>query len=177
MLVAGVPGAGKSTLLRRVPAGVGVAILDSDTQRDRLAALLPAGLPYRRYRWLVHVLHRLAIVRAAASRNRVVAVHLPATAWPMRAAIGVLATLTGRAAHLAWLDVDPAAARAGQVRRDRVVPSGCFAAHARRAAATTAALRAGHVPWGYTGVTVLGRADDPDVLARLVRHDPAEVGQ
>lgn len=173
VLVAGVPGAGKSTLLRRLVPGPGVAVVDSDTQRDALAAVLPPGTPYARYRPLVHLLHRLAIVRAAAAGPTVVAVHLPATGPFLRGAVAALAALTGRVAHLVWLDVDAAVALRGQAGRGRVVPTACFAAHARRAAATGVALRAGHLPRGYARVTLLERTAaeaEPGVPARPVRQ-------
>lgn len=171
VLVAGLPGAGKSTLLRRVAPADGIAVIDSEWQRDRLARVLPVSVPYRRYRPLVHLLHRVAVVRAAVAGPRVVAVHLPATGAFLRALVALLAALTGRVAHLVWLDVDPEVALRGQAGRGRVVSSGCFAAHARRARATGAALRAGHLPWGYARVAVLDRARaeiDPDILARLL---------
>lgn len=164
------PGAGKSTLLARLVCDGEVAVVDSQSQRDALARVLPAGLPYARYRPLVHLLHRLAILRAALTGPAVVAVHLPATGVLLRSVVVALAALTGRAAHLVWLDVDPAVARHGQQTRGRVVPSRCFVAHARRARATSSALRAGHVPWGYAGVTVLDRTQAGDILARRLRR-------
>jgi hypothetical protein len=168
VLVAGIPGAGKSTLLRRLPVCPGLAVVDSDTQRDAVARVLPARLPYRRIRPLVHLLHRIAILRAAVAGPAVVVVHLPATGALLRGVIAVLAALTGRTAHLVWLDVAPALALRGQAGRGRVVPSGCFTAHARRAHTTSTALRAGHVPPGYDRVLVLDRTAGPEVLAALV---------
>jgi len=163
------PGAGKSTLLARLAPGPDVAIIDSQTQRDAVAGMLPTGLPYRRYRPLVHLLHRLTVVWVAATGPAVVAVHLPATGRLVRGVVAALAALTGREAHLMWLDVDPVVARQGQVDRGRIVPSGSFARHCRRARATSAALRAGRVPWQWTRVTVLDRTNaDSDVLGRLI---------
>ncbi|MGQ0576110.1 MAG: AAA family ATPase [Pseudonocardia sp.] len=176
VLVAGMPGAGKSTLLARLVVDGDVAVVDSESQRAALARAFPAGLPYARYRPLVHLLHRLSIARVAIAGPPVVAVHLPATGAFLRGAVAVLAALTGRAAHLVWLDVEPAVALRGQAGRGRVVPSACFAAHARRAARAGAALRAGHLPWGYARVTLLDRsraAVDPGALARLLRPAPA----
>jgi len=167
------PGAGKSTLLRRVVPDRAVAVVDSESQRVLLARVLPAGMPYRLYRPLVHLLHRFAIVRAAVAGPAVVAVHLPATGAFLRGVVAVLAALTGRAAHLLWIDVDPTVALHGQAGRGRVVPSGCFEAHTRRARATSRMLHAGHLPWGYARVTVLDRSRaevDPGVLARFVHR-------
>jgi hypothetical protein len=85
-----------------------------------------------------------------------VVVHLPATGARTRAAVALLARLSGRAAHLLWLHVDPADARAGQRARGRVVGDASFNGHAGRALATTEALRDGPPP-GYAQVTVLDR--------------------
>lgn len=162
LLVAGMPGAGKSRLLARLRGTVDVEVVDSQAYRDTVAWWLPGGLPYRRYRALVHLLHRLAIVRAALTGPAAVAVHLPATSAATRATVALLAVLTGRATHLLWLDVDPADALRGQRRRGRTVPAGSFARHACRAAATTSALQAGRVPAGWRSVTVLDRAGARD---------------
>lgn len=167
VLVAGLPGAGKSTLLRRL-AGPDVRVVDSDDVRARLARRWPAA-PYRRYRPLVHALHRCGVVRAAAGPDPTVAVHLPATGAPTRAGLAVLAALTGRRAVLVWLEVDADTARGGQHARGRVVPERGFTAHARRAGPVADRLRAeGPVP-GWSRVTVLDRASaaaaERDVLA------------
>jgi hypothetical protein len=158
VLVAGLPGAGKSALLAGLPARPGVLVIDSQDQRDAIPRWLTEAVGYRVYRPLVHLRHRLAIVVAAAAGPPTVVVHLPATAARTRAAVALLAALTRRGAFLLWLDVDPAVALRGQRRRGRTVPGRAFAAHARRAAATTARLRAGHVPAGWRAVTVLDRA-------------------
>jgi hypothetical protein len=158
VLVAGVPGAGKSALLAGLPTGPGVLVVDSQDQRDALPRWLTEAVRYRVYRPLVHLRHRLAIVAAAAAGPATVVVHLPATSWRTQAVVALLAALTRRGAHLVWLDVDPAVALHGQRRRGRTVPGRAFAAHARRAAATTARLRAGQVQAGWRGVTVLDRA-------------------
>ena len=163
LLVAGMPGSGKSTLLAGLPARPGLVVLDSDAHRAALGRRFP-GLPYRRYRPLVHLLHRLALVRAARSDVATVAVHLPATGAPTRAAVALLARLTGRAAHLLWLHADPDEALSGQHDRGRLVPSGSFAAHARRAVATHRRLLRGRVR-GFSTITLLDR---PAARAGLV---------
>jgi hypothetical protein len=155
VLVAGLPGAGKSTLLAGLPRRPGTVVLDSDEHRAALARRFPR-LPYRRYRALVHLRHRLAAVRAACSDAPTVVVHLPATSVVLRTAAVVLAVLTGRVAHLLWLHVDPDEALRGQRERGRLVPSASFAGHARRAAAATTALRSGRAP-GWRTVTVIDR--------------------
>jgi hypothetical protein len=78
LLVAGMPGAGKSTLLASLPGSPELVVLDSDEHRLALARRLP-GIAYRRYRPLVHLRHRIAVVRAAWSATPTVVVHLPAT--------------------------------------------------------------------------------------------------
>lgn len=168
LLVAGMPGAGKSTLLAGVPPRPGLRVLDSDVHRAALARRFPA-LPYRRYRPLVHLLHRLALVRAACSDVPTVVVHLPATAASTRTAVALLAVLTGRAAHLLWVHADPGEALGGQRERGRVVPSSSFAGHARRAVATHRWLRHRR-PVGFRSVTVLDRAA---ARAGLVLDTPA----
>ena len=156
LLVAGLPGAGKSTLLAGVRRDPDVVVLDSDEHRAALARLF-GHLPYRRYRALVHLRHRLAVAAAAVSAARTVAVHLPATAPATRAAVARLAALTGRDAHLLWLDAEPAEALGGQHTRGRLVPAASFAGHAARAAAAVADLRAGRAGRGWRSVTVLDR--------------------
>jgi hypothetical protein len=163
LLVAGMPGSGKSTLLAGLPARPGLVVLDSDAHRAALGRRFP-GLPYRRYRPLVHLLHRLALVRAARSDVATVAVHLPATGAPTRAAVVLLALLTGRAAHLLWVHANPDEALSGQHDRGRLVPSGSFAAHARRAVATHRRLLRGRVR-GFSTITLLDR---PAARAGLV---------
>jgi predicted kinase len=176
LLVAGMPGAGKSTLLRGVAQRPGLRILDSDTYRSRMAAVMGA-VPYARYRPVVHAWHRLAVVVAAVSGAPTVVVHLPATDPRMRAAVAALAVLTGRAPHLVWLHVDPEDALRGQRERGRVVPGSSFLGHARRAAATTAALRAGEGVRRWRSVTVLDRDAARDGLHLDTRPDTAPSGR
>lgn len=156
VLVGGMPGAGKSTLLAGLAPDPRVVVLDSDVHRARLRRALPHAR-YGAYRWLVHLAHRCAVLRAACSRTEVVVVHLPATGPGTRAVLARLAALTGRRAHLLWLHVDAEQALHGQRVRGRVVGAGSFAGHAARAAATTADLLTGHVPPGWHEVTVLDR--------------------
>jgi hypothetical protein len=156
VLVAGMPGAGKSTLLAALRRRPGIVVLDSDDHRVALARRFPR-LPYRRYRALVHLRHRAAVVRAARSDASTVVVHLPATSTVLRSAVALVAALTGRTAHLLWLHVDPAEALRGQRDRGRLVPSASFAGHARRAAAATVALRGGRAI-GWRTVTVADRS-------------------
>jgi predicted kinase len=174
VLVAGMPGAGKSTLLAALPPDPRVAVLDSDVQRAALRRALP-GLRYRHYRWLVHLLHRLAVLRAACSAVPVVVVHLPATDPATRAVLARLAALTGRTAHLLWLHIDAADALRGQRERGRVVPHGSFSAHAARAASTTEALRDGPAG-GWHEVRILDRAATAGGLRLVPGGGPPQRG-
>lgn len=167
VVVAGMPGAGKSTLLAGLPPDPRVDVRDSDAQRTSVGRAL-WWLPYRYYRWLVHLLHRGGVVRAALSRTPVVVVHLPATDPGTRAALAVVAAFTGRSAHLLWLRVDPAEALRGQSRRGRVVPGRSFHRHAAAAAQLPVRSPA------WSSVTVLDRARARRGLALdlPVRHTP-----
>jgi predicted kinase len=172
LLVAGMPGAGKSTLLRGLPARPGMLVLDSDAYRDGLATAL-GGVPYRWYRPLVHLWHRSAVLFAALSATPTVVVHLPATREGTRRALAHLAALTGRTAHLVWLDVDPDQARRGQCERGRLVPGSSFAEHVERAAETSARLRACRSAPGWATVTLLDRRAAAQGL-RLETSAPVE---
>jgi hypothetical protein len=155
LVVAGMPGAGKTTMLRR--AAGALPVLDSDQVRVRLADLLPAAVPYRWYRPLVHLCHRTRIVaRAAGSRGPLV-VHEPATRASTRRWLAAVAAVTGRPARLLWLDVTAEEALAGQHSRGRLVRARSFARHAARAARMRDALAAGSRPPGWHSVHVLGR--------------------
>ncbi|HZG92298.1 MAG TPA: AAA family ATPase [Pseudonocardia sp.] len=172
LLVAGMPGAGKSTLLRGLPVRPGLRVLDSDRYRDLLSTAL-RPMPYRWYRPLVHLWHRLAAVAAAASAAPTVVVHLPATGAGTRAVVARLARLTGRTPHLLWLHVEPAEALRGQRERGRVVPGASFAGHAERAAAATARLRAAGTAPTWATVTVLDREAARTGLVLDTDPDPA----
>ena len=123
VLVAGIPGAGKSTLLAARPLP-GASVLDSDPPRRWLRARLPQGTPYRRYRFLVHLVHRLRIVAALLAAVGPVVVHLPATGVLTRVALVVLAALACRRRYLVWVHADAGQARAGQARAGLVLDTG-----------------------------------------------------
>lgn len=171
LLVAGMPGAGKSTLLASLPAAAGLTVLDSEVQR---AALRPVagGVPYGWQRPVVHLMHRTAVVGAAVSATPTVVVHLPATQPRTRAAMARLAAVTGREAHLLWLQADAAEARRGQYARGRVVQQASFCAHARRAERTAAELL-GDPPPGWRSVTVVDRAAASGGLRLVTDPKPA----
>jgi predicted kinase len=158
-LVAGLPGAGKSTLLRGLAQRAGLAVLDSETQRRALSMLLPARTPYLFYRPVVHLLHRAAIVQRAFGRTDSVVVHLPATGPGLRRLVRALARVTGRTAHLVWIEVSIDEAVEGQRRRGRTLNQRSFARHARRAAQTARRLLEHRLDEGWSSSVVIDRAE------------------
>lgn len=145
MLVGGVPGAGKSTALRRVGVELGVRVLDPDAIRGWLGARLP-GVPYGRYRPLVHVVHTarvLARLLIGPGHGGPLLVHDPATRPRRRRWFARLARMRGWQPNLLLIDIDRGSARQGQLRRGRVVDLGCFNAHWRRWESIRADLDAG----------------------------------
>ncbi|GAY07857.1 AAA family ATPase [Pseudonocardia sp. N23] len=156
VLVAGLPGAGKSTLLAGVAPAADVAVLDS--QRHRAAAST-TRLPYGVVRPLVHLAHRAAVVTAAVGGPACVVVHLPATRPGLRAAVRGLARITGRDAHLLWVDAHPGEALRGQHDRGRTVRSETFDRHVGDSAGLAERLRAGAENGAWTSVRVVDRAD------------------
>jgi AAA domain-containing protein len=157
LLVAGIPGAGKSTLLCRAVTPSGTRVLDSDPIRDRLGALLPPDTPYRRYRALVHLCHRVQIVLALFGALGPVVVHLPATGALTRGLVMLAALAACRARYLLWVDAEPDAARRGQHQRGRVLGSRCFDRHSRGGTLFARRLRAGYRPVGWRQVLVIDR--------------------
>lgn len=158
VLFAGLPGAGKSTLLAGLRNSPAVTVRDSDQIRECLAARLPAWLPYRAYRPLVHLGHQLRVVVAALSARGPVLVHDPATRACTRAALAWLARVSGRPAVFVWLDVPSGLALDGQRARGRLIPPRSFARHVARADVLRRALLGGAVPLGWRAVVLLDRA-------------------
>ncbi|MFC0110028.1 ATP-binding protein [Kibdelosporangium aridum] len=151
VVVAGLPGAGKSTLLKDV--GPGVTVVDSDQIRNWLAAMLPSGTPYSRYRPLVHIVHRIRIALAAIFAPGPVAVHDPATGVGTRLTLVIIGVLTLRVLHYIWVDTTPEEALAGQRARGRVLRKNSFARHVSRARH----LDLTRPPRGWRTITVVGR--------------------
>jgi predicted kinase len=135
VLVGGVPGAGKSTAIRAVGPLAGVTVLDPDHVRVWLAARLPAGLPYRSYRLLVHLVHTARVIGSLWTGplpGRTLVVHDPGTRGHSRPLFSWLAKRRGWRTASLWIDVDRRAAQDGQVRRGRVVRRTAFERHWRR---------------------------------------------
>ncbi|MFD8495115.1 AAA family ATPase [Amycolatopsis sp. NPDC059657] len=156
LVVAGLPGAGKTTMLREVRE---LPVLDSDQVRARMRVLLPAWVPYRLYRPIVHAWHRLRVVGHAAGATGPVIVHEPSTRASTRTLLALVAALTGRRIHLLWLDVTAEEALAGQRARGRLIRPRSFARHVRRAERFRRSLLAHRVPagWSSARVTTRGR--------------------
>nr|WP_206441816.1 AAA family ATPase [Streptomyces boncukensis] len=167
VVVSGLPGSGKSTLIARtVPAGAGVARIDSQDVRERWERVLPPLLPYAVYRPLVRLAHYARLRRALASGATVVVHDCGAQGW-VRRWLARDARRRGRAAHLVLLDVEPAVALAGQAARGRGVPGATFRRHVRAVRRLAAAMREGRLPRGTASALVLDRA----AARRLARMD------
>ncbi|MGH8919816.1 MAG: AAA family ATPase, partial [Actinomycetes bacterium] len=141
--------------LRLTPA---VTVRDSDQVRERLGAWLPAWLPYRAYRPLVHLGHYLRVVLAVLQAPGPVLVHDPATRAYTRGVLAALARLSKRPAVFVWLDVPPLLALDGQRARGRLIPPRSFARHVARAEVLRRGLFAGDIPPGWGAVVLLNRA-------------------
>ncbi|GGL04576.1 hypothetical protein Sme01_65850 [Sphaerisporangium melleum] len=165
VLLAGLPGAGKSTLLARlyrldgretapVAAAGEVRVIDSRQARNWWSRFL-GPVPPRARTPIVHLTHVLRIARAV-SRGHPVIAHTRGT-WP-HLLYGFARLARGRGGmHLILLDVPPAAARAGQIQRGRVVTAATFARHCRRWRVLIERARSGRLP-PAASVTVLDRA-------------------
>ncbi|WP_257900608.1 ATP-binding protein [Saccharothrix obliqua] len=159
VVLAGLPGAGKTTMLAGVDLGGSSAVvLDSDQVRGYLRGVLP-GVPYRLYRPLVHLVHRFRILWFTVFGVGLLLVHEPSTRPSTRAGLVVAGLVGRRPRHFLWLDVPAEEALAGQVRRGRVIRSGSFARHVRRAGRLRRRFAAGQAPRGFHGLTVLRRGD------------------
>ncbi|MFI9505029.1 AAA family ATPase [Nocardia sp. NPDC052566] len=142
LIVAGVPGAGKSTALHRFfgatadaetpPRGPADSIvLDSHQARNRWRHRL-GWLPYPLWRPVVHVAHYAGIRTALREAKGPVVIHDCATFGWSRRLIARWSTAYGREMHVILIDVDAAAARAGQRQRGRRINSIAFALHCFR---------------------------------------------
>lgn len=127
VVVGGVPGAGKTTAIARATSGLdGVRPVDPEHVSGWLRNRLPARLPYRAYRWLVHLLHTLRVLAylvLGPSGGRRLVVHDPGTRPGRRSLFLGLARLAGWRIALVYIDVERAAAQDGQRRRGRIVRS------------------------------------------------------
>ncbi len=176
-MVGGVPGAGKSTAIRAVALACGVPVVDPDQVRTWLARRLPAGTPYRRYRPLVHVVHTLRVLAAvAAGGDRVLVVHDPSTRPARRVLFARLARAAGWRPTLVLVDATRSSARAGQLRRGRVVDPDSFDRHWQRWQVLRSEVLGGRGPSDaadWDRLLLVDRSAAPDTLRQLC----AEPGQ
>jgi hypothetical protein len=127
VLVGGVPGAGKTTAIAQATDDlVQVGSIDPEHISWWLRRRLPAAVPYRAYRWVVHLGHTLRVLGRLLNgpvAGRRLVVHDPGTRAGRRRLFLGLAQLAGWRTVQLYVDVDRSAARDGQLRRGRVVRS------------------------------------------------------
>lgn len=172
VLVGGVPGAGKTTAIALATDDLAhVRAIDPEHVTRWLRPRLPGQVPYRAYRWLVHLLHTVRVLihlldGPAAGRQLVV--HDPGTRARRRSLFVQLARLAGWRTVLLYVDVDRAAARSGQVQRGRVVRR--FEEHWTSWQHLRPTLdAAAHDSSAADPVLLAERMDAADVLRRLCR--------
>jgi hypothetical protein len=178
VLVGGVPGAGKTTAIARATDDLDcVRAIDPEHVTWWLRRRLPEPVPYRAYRWLVHLLHTLRVLvhllNGPVAGRRLV-VHDPGTRIRRRSLFLGLAHLAGWRAVLLYVDVDRSAAQIGQLRRGRVVRS--FEEHweswqhlrpSLDAAARDLVAADGPSSDGSDPILLVERTEAADVLRRL----------
>lgn len=175
VLLGGVPGAGKSTAIRGLRRDVvGVRVLDSEDTRRWLCGRLPAWLPYRVIRPLVHLIHigtALTLVLGGPGRSGPLLIHDPSTREARRALFAWLARTRGFDPRLVWIEVSEQDALRGQRDRGRVVRPEAFARHWRRSRLITPdeADR-------WSQVVVTDRRDAAGCLRRIFGPQPPRSG-
>lgn len=126
VLVGGVPGSGKTTAIARATDDLAhVAAVDPEHVSWWLRSRLP-GVPYRGYRWLVHLVHTLRVLvhlLDGPRAGRRLVIHDPGTRLVRRRLFLGLARLAGWRTLSLYVDVDRPAAQDGQRQRGRVVRS------------------------------------------------------
>lgn len=173
VLVGGVPGAGKTTAIARATDDLhDVLAVDPEHVSWWLRRRLPASVPYRAYRWLVHLLHTLRVLVHlidGPTPGRRLVVHDPGTRRRRRSLFLTLAHLAGWRPVNVYVDVDRAAAQDGQLRRGRVVRS--FDEHWDSWQALRPVLRA-DADTARDPVLLVERAEAASVLRDLCRPQP-----
>lgn len=174
VLVGGVPGAGKTTAIALATDDLAhIGAIDPEHISWWLRRRLPARVPYRAYRWIVHLGHTLRVLLHLLNgpvAGRRLVIHDPGTRAGRRRLFLGLAHLAGWRTVLLYVDVDRPAAQAGQVRRGRIVRS--FDEHWQSWQRLRPALTAAPgqiVPGGAAAEPVIltDRAHAANVLRRL----------
>ncbi len=155
VVLAGLPGSGKTTLLRRLTAAAprGVTAVDSEHVADRLRAA-GVGVPYRLLRPVVHLAHRVRVLREVGGDAPVVVLTDPWTSSAWRAAVLRAARRAGRSVRVVLIDVPVEVAVRGQQERGRRISARRMRRHAARWTALLATP--GHAGTGEA-VTVVDR--------------------
>lgn len=180
VVVGGVPGAGKSTAIAQTVGLPGVRVLDPDQLRSWWRGHLPARIPYRAYRPVVHVGHTLRVLGALLARpstGRRLVVHDPATRPHRRTVLVRLARLRGWTPALIYVDTDRVSARRGQVERGRVVRPSSFDGHWRRWQQLRPRLQSDLATADGDGFSSVDLVDREQVAAFLVQRLGGTVGQ
>lgn len=175
ILVGGVPGAGKSTAIRQATADLpDVVVLDPENRQRALQERLPVALPYRTYRWFVHVAHTaevlLRLLLGPVPGQRLV-VHDPGTRRRRRRLFVALARSRGWRTAFVYVDVNRQTARLGQEIRGRVLRLSAFDRHWTRWEQMRARLIALQgTEEGWHRVLLVDRAQAAGVLRSLCRE-------
>lgn len=176
IIVGGVPGAGKSTAIARATTGLGgVRVVDPEQVSGWLRQRLPASVPYRRYRWLVHTAHAVRTVAqllAGPSSSGRLVLHDPGTRFGRRRTLIALARRAGWRVTELYIDVDRTSAQEGQRRRGRVVRS--FDEHWQNWQRLRPSLAGGSRGTDDGSVLLVDRANAAEVLRQLCQ--PTNVG-
>lgn len=143
-------------MLRHADNRAHAAIADSEQVRNGALGLIPDWLPYRCYRPIVHLIHRLRIGLVALRYTGPVVVHEPATRASTRLLL-VIGMLARRTRRLVWISADPDDARRGQLERGRLVAARSFARHVRRARSVEYSLQADRGLRGWHSTLLVGR--------------------
>jgi predicted kinase len=169
VVIGGLPGSGKTTLLRRLMAGRAPEVVGLDSE-DVAARVEAAGvrLPYRLIRPLVHVWHRVRVLRVVAGPAPVVILTDPWTRPWWRAAVLSAARRAGRSVRLVLLDASRELAESGQTARGRAIPARSMHRHATR---WRDLLQSVAGPDGGAGPAAVAVVDRP----RADRLTPADV--
>lgn len=151
VMLAGLPGAGKTTLLRTLTRNRQPAAMVTLDSEDVAILMRPLPVPYRVLRPVVHAVHIVRVVRAAATPAACVLATDPMSSPVRRLVLYFAARLTGRSLDLVVVDATLAEAVDGQRRRGRALGRHRMARHDRR----WGRLRQRRsIPWATSSIVV-----------------------